>query len=264
MAYQEITSNKTVNLTSDASTITLTYYAGNKNTSTGSFTGNATKSDITTVIPSTVLWVSKAELSQKDDTAYNIKITYTQNNTDNVRTCTLKLSNNKSKESAYTITLSQAKINTSINYNITWDYTIINNSATSIPHCVLHFQLMNFYGKSIYNNNTETGVDSQNPVGPYSTGECVTNSYTHTFDTQLPEGTYDITPHTFNVKKTAYSKEVSTTLSDGLCTFWSYGILVNENNDDFTLYVSADNKIVINNTQKTVYISLQILDKSLS
>lgn len=103
MAYKEITETKTVELNTDGGTITLPYYAGNKD-NTGSITGNADKKQLVYQFDNTVDWITSVNFTNKDATANNIVITYSKNTDTSDRSVNLKL---KDQLSAYYLILKQ-------------------------------------------------------------------------------------------------------------------------------------------------------------
>lgn len=145
MAYSEITSTKTVNLTSASGTQTLTYYAGNKNKSTGSVVGNRDKKSITYHFDSTQSWITNVSITNKSDdttnTAKNISITYNAN-TGSERSVNLKL---KDQTSSYYLIIKQAGTSSSSTSvtKIVWNLTHICSSSSSkdIPSLQISYKL---------------------------------------------------------------------------------------------------------------------------
>lgn len=142
MAYAEITSTKTVNLTSSSGTQTLTYYAGNKEKTTGSVVGNRDKKDITYYFDSTQSWITSVSITNKTDdttnTAKNIKITYNEN-TGAERSVNLKL---KDQVSSYYLIIKQAEgtpptpvITEGTKYTFKWNFThsAASSSSRDVP-----------------------------------------------------------------------------------------------------------------------------------
>lgn len=139
MAYQEITSTKTINLEPDSGIITLTYYVGNKEKTTGSIAGNIDKKDITYVFDGTSSWITSVILTRIDDTAKNIKITYQSNTGTSDRQVKLKL---KDQTSAYYLILKQYGQSDDAEYG----YKVISTNFPNIP--VNTFVIATFYEES--------------------------------------------------------------------------------------------------------------------
>lgn len=113
MAYAEITSTKTVDLDAAGGTKTLTYYAGNKNKTTGSVVGNANAKTITYNFDTAASWVSSISFTNKDDTAKNITVVYSKNESTSSRQVNFKL---KDQTSLYYLILKQAGQEPSMHY----------------------------------------------------------------------------------------------------------------------------------------------------
>lgn len=114
MAYQEITSNKTITLNAEGGvycTADSLYYCGNKSTNTGTIMGNAGKQTIKAYVDPAITWITDVEVSEENDGNKNdirmIDIYYTKNDSGSERSVNLKL--NGMSSSAYYLILKQPK-----------------------------------------------------------------------------------------------------------------------------------------------------------
>lgn len=117
--YTEITETKYIDIESDGGTKTLTYYAGNKNKTTGSVVGNVDKKDITYYFDTTTSWVNTVTFTNRDETAKNITVDIAKNNSTSSRSVTLKLKDQTSDK--YLVITQSARAHTPSTPTVTWE-----------------------------------------------------------------------------------------------------------------------------------------------
>lgn len=180
MSYIPITENKTYNISSGAGIETISYYAGNKNKSSNSVTGNAEKSIINPIIDNTVSWITNCTLSKRDDTAYFIIVEYDENTSSDSRSCTIKLKNNTYTTTNNIIIVQQGKTvsqpdinNITVRINLQSEYDG-HNGIYMCPKCQF---VCDFQGDSI--TPALRFITDVNQTYSGSPGECETKDFSN-------------------------------------------------------------------------------------